>query len=371
MRASAAVAGGALAGACRSTSGPEVTDPTAQVAAVRGTDLDAMTRDVLDALGGVGTVVHEGESVFIKPNMVSLSGAVTNNVFAMGECTKPEILVALAEECLLAGASEVIIGDGAHALTLPWAYALTLDRTRNLAAEAVRLTSQYGRTVRVASLETESPSWVEVPTSTYLGTIAVSSLVANADRVISVPVAKTHSWAQLTLSLKNFIGVTPMSRYGDIPHQIFDRGVLFDHSSPQAIAAIYLDVVEGVRPDLAIVDFSIGVEGNGPCLHHGGSTVDVRDRLGSWMLLASTDLVAADATAARIMHHDPGHVAQLIMAYARGMGEFRENRIAMLGERLGDLRMSWAPADLRSRASGAVGEAAVGCPGCGQVRMGG
>ena len=53
---------------------------------------------------------------------------------------------------------------------------------------------------------------MEVPNGISLGRVAVSSLVLNADRVISVPVAKTHSWAYLTLSLKNFIGITPLER---------------------------------------------------------------------------------------------------------------------------------------------------------------
>lgn len=358
VRVSAVVTGSALAGACRgSSTGPSVT-PTARVAAVRGSNLAAMTRDVLDALGGVQTVVHDGETVFIKPNMVSLPGAPWNNVFAYGECTKPEILVALAEACLDAGAAEVTIGDGSHALSLPWTYARTLDGSRNLAEEAARLGATYGRPVRVASLEVDSPSWVEVPSGTPLGTIAVSSLVANADRVISVPVAKTHSWAQLTLSLKNFVGVTPLERYGDIANGVFDRGVVFDHSSPSAIAAIYLDVVQGVEPDLAIVDFSIGVEGDGPCLHHGGTTVDVRERLGSWLLLASTDLVAADATAARIMSHDPARVAQLTMGYERGLGEIREDWIELVGERLDDLRISWDAAQLRNQQQSRCGH----CP---------
>jgi uncharacterized protein (DUF362 family) len=357
VRASALAAGGAVAGACLgSTTGPSAT--TAQVAAVRGTNLGTMTRDVLDALGGIQTVVHEGETVFIKPNMVSLPAAGWSNVFAAGECTKPEILIAVAEACLEAGAAEVTIGDGSHQPSLNWEHATTLDGSKNLAGEAARLSSAYGRPVRVASLEVDSPAWVEVPSGTYLGTIAVSSLVARADRVISVPVAKTHSWAQLTLSLKNFIGVTPLERYGDIPNGIMDRGVVLDHSSPRAIAAIYLDIVQGVQPDLAIVDFSIGVEGDGPNLHHGGRTVDMRDRLGSWLLLASTDLVATDATAARIMSHDPARMAQLAMGYEMGMGEIHEDRIGLLGERLDDLRVSWSAADLRNQSVSSRG----GCP---------
>jgi len=345
---SACAAASALVSGCSKTpTGP--VEPTARVAAVRGTDLYAMTRDVMDGLGGIETVVHQGETVFIKPNMVTLPWAGNRNPFALGECTKSEIVVAVAEQCLEAGAAEVIIGDGSHAPVLHWEHATTLDGSANLAGEAARLSSQYGRTVRVASLEVDSPEWVEVPSSTYLGTVAVSSLVAHADRVISIPVAKTHSWAQLTLALKNFIGITPLERYGDLPNGVADRGIVFDHSSPRAIAAIYLDIVQGVKPDLAIIDFSIGVEGDGPNLSHGGRTVDLRDRQGSWFLLASTDLVAADATASRIMSHDPTGIIQLVMGFERGMGEIREDRIELLGERLEDLRVPWSSARLQNQ----------------------
>lgn len=353
VRTSALAAGGALLGSCHHSSTgppelvpPEVTDPTAQVAAVRGTNLRDMTRDVLDAIGGIGTVVRPGETVFIKPNMVTLPAAGYSNVFAMGECTKPEVLIAVAEACLEAGASAVTIGDGSHRPVLEWQHARTLDGATDLAREAVRLTEQWSRPVRVASLEVDSPQWVEVPSTTYLGAISVSSLVKDADRVISVPVAKTHSWAQLTLSLKNFVGIAPLWRYGDLQNGIADRGVVFDHSTPQAIAAIYLDMVRGVRPDLALIDFSYGVEGNGPNLHHGGRTVDMRERLGSWLLLASTDLVAADTTAAWIMSHAPEEQVQLTMAHAMGLGENRLSRIEVTGERLADLRVPWSPANV-------------------------
>ncbi len=366
LRTSTLALGAAAAGACASTSTdpedvepPEVVDPTARVYAVTGTDLASMTRRLLDDLGGIGSVVHEGESVFIKPNMVTLPWAPNGDVFATGECTKPEILVAVAEACLQAGAREVTIGDGSHAVELPWASATTLDHSANLAAEVARLGAAYGRPVRVASLEADSPEWVEVPSTTYLGPISVSGLVAGADRVISVPVAKTHSWAQLTLSLKNFVGIAPLWRYGDLPNGIPDRGVVFDHGSPAAIAAIYLDMVRGVEPDLAIIDFSIGVEGNGPTLSHGGRTVDMRDRLGSFLLLASTDLVAADTIAAWIMSHDPGDVVQLGMARAKGLGEARPERIEVVGASLRDLRVPWMPAQLRNVAP----TAQAVCPG--------
>ena len=73
---------------------------TAQVAAIRGDNLDSMTRDAIDAIGGMKTIVNQGDTVFIKPNFVTFPWAGTNNCFHGGECTKTEILIAVAEECL-------------------------------------------------------------------------------------------------------------------------------------------------------------------------------------------------------------------------------------------------------------------------------
>ena len=322
-------------------------DENSQVAAILGDNLDSMTRDAVDALGGMKTIVSEGETVFIKPNFVSFPWAQYNNCFQIGECTKPEIVIAVTEECLKAGASEVIIGDGSHLPTFEWQYAITLDGSKNLSNEATRLSSLYDGKVTLACLENDSPAWIDIPSVTSLNHIAISSLVASADKVISIPVAKTHSWAQLTLALKNFIGITPLSRYAQlIDNTWWNRGT-FDHSSPQAIAQVYLDIVKSIKPDLSIIDFSIGVEGDGPTLDYGGSTVNTIDRLGSWAIIASTDIMAADATAARMMSHDTEKIRQLTMGFNMELGEIREQYIEILGEKLDNLRMPWKPATLK------------------------
>ncbi|NIN70707.1 MAG: DUF362 domain-containing protein [Gemmatimonadetes bacterium] len=354
VRLSAMAVGGAAVGGCGTagsqgptTPDPEVpVEPTASVAAVRGTDLYSMTRDVLEGVGGIESVVHEGETVFIKPNMVTLPWASNGNVFHNGECTKPEILIATAEECLRVGAAEVVIGDGSQMASFDWTEATTLDGSTNLVVEAERLSTEYAGNCWVACLEADSPAWDEVPSSTYLGTIATSSLVTRADHVITVPVAKTHCWAQLTLGLKNFVGVTSLARYAGTAN---DRGVVFDHGSTRSIAEIYLDVVRGAQVDLSIIDFSIGIEGDGPTTGHSGRTVDMRDRLGSWLLLASTDVVAADAMAAQVMNHNPHSITQLYMASSLGLGEYRPDYIELVGADLDDLRVAWAPAVLRNR----------------------
>ncbi|MBN1654404.1 MAG: DUF362 domain-containing protein [Deltaproteobacteria bacterium] len=333
----------------------DASQPAATVATIKGNDLDAMTRDALEALGGVGRIVMEGDTVFIKPNMIALPSASVYDGFGSGECTKPEILLAVAEECLKAGARDVIIGDASQRKTFDWRYAHTLDRSTNLVDQAQRLGSRYSGKIRFACLGEDSQQLVDIPTSTSLGTISIASLVAHADRIISVPVAKTHIVAQLSLSLKNFVGVTALGKYAStIPIQAADGGEAlwrtpaFDHSSPEAIAAIYLDVVEALKPDLAIIDASIGVEGNGPAITSGGTTVNMKDRLGSWLLIASTDLVAADATAARVMSHDPADIKQIGMASHRGLGVMNSERIEIVGERLKDITVPWKKATLTS-----------------------
>jgi uncharacterized protein (DUF362 family) len=319
----------------------------ARVSAVKGNNLDSMTRDAVDALGGMKSIVNKGETVFIKPNFVTFPWAQYTNCFHNGECTKPEIIIAAAEECLKAGASEVIIGDGSHLPKFEWQYAVTLDGSTNLVKEAKRLSSLYEGKVWLACLETDSPGWTEIPSATPLNKIAISNLVSNADKVISIPVAKTHSWAQLTLAMKNFIGITPLSRYAQLINNTWWNRGSFDHSSPGAIAQVYLDIVKSIKPALSIIDFSIGIEGDGPSIDLGGSTLNVKDRLGSWAVIASKDILAADATAARIMNHDLKNIKQLTMGFDMGLGEIRDESIAMLGEKPENLKIDWRPARLK------------------------
>jgi len=327
--------------------------PNTQVstlAAVRGDHLPGMTAEALQTLGGIEKIVHEGETVFIKPNMVTLPWSQSASCFLSGECTKTEIIVTVAEECLKAGASEVIIGDGSQMYSFDWRRATTLDLKTNLVTESERLNSKYSGKVRLACLETDSPGWVEIPSRTSLGKIAISSLILHTDRVISIAVAKTHAWAQLTLSLKNFIGITPMEQYAMwMPSGYWDRGKILDHSSPQAIGQVYLDIAEAVQPDLAIIDFSFCVEGDGPTSgENNGTTLNMKDRLGSWLILASTDPVAADAVAARVMSHDVTQIKHLQLASKMGLGQIAESNINILGENLSQIQVEWKPAVLKN-----------------------
>jgi uncharacterized protein (DUF362 family) len=58
--------------------------------------------------------------------------------------------------------------------------------------------------------------------------------------------------------------------------------------------------------------------------------------MGNWAMVASKDIMAADATAARIMNHDVNGIKQLTMGLNMG-----------LGEKIDNLRVSWKAARLK------------------------
>lgn len=342
MRATLALGASQCLGGCRSIDPPFApTAKSVRVAAVRGSNLFKMTRDALAAFGGAKAIVSPGDTVFIKPNFCT-AGFLRVDGVASGSCTKPDIVIALAEECLLAGAAKVIVGDGGQAQHFSWKELHTVDGSTNLSQEYHRLNAAYPGAFHLACLIGDSPAWDPVASpNTDLGRIYVSSLVSRADKIISVPVLKTHMITQVTASLKNFVGATSTEDYGfGTP----SRMTL--HNAIGGIEQCLLDICHALRPDFTIIDASICGEGNGPTIIPGvmGATVDMRDRLGDWLLLASDDLAAADATASRVIGHNPDRIRHLRMAYEQGIGQTRQERIEIVGDTLDALRVDWQPA---------------------------
>ncbi len=315
------------------------TNAGATVATATGRDLFEMTHRALASLGGMGRMMQPGETVFIKMNLLEI-GLGRDNAMTAGACSKVEVALAAAEACLQAGASRVTIGDGSQVYAFDWEEVVTLDGSSHAAAEVARLNAIYDDRVALACLNRDSDAWDPVPSPrTDLGEILVSSLVSRADRIISIPVLKTHRLAQLSSGLKNFVGVAPISVYGGGTE---DTGRSALHWAAGGVESCFLDVCTALQPDLTIVDASIGLEGTGPWARpNEGVRVDLRHRLGDWLVLASFDPVAADATAARVIGHDPHTVRHLARAYDGGLGQIRNDMITVVGPPIADVRVEW------------------------------
>ena len=129
-----------------------------------------------------------------------------------------------------------------------------------------------------------------------------------------MPKLKTHHWAGITCSMKNLFGVVPGAVYGWPKNLLHFRGI--DES--------ILDLVATVRPHLAIVDGVVGMEGDGPIMGTPKA---------AGVILMGRDVVAVDASAARVMGLRPERVRYLAEA-ARFLGHVDAARIPMRGEAL-------------------------------------
>ncbi len=251
----------------------------------------ALVRKAVKALGGMGRFVKKGSKVLIKPN---IAFARPPEVAAN---TNPEVVAELVRLCFEAGAKEVIVLD--HTLA-------PARVSYEMSGIAKAVEAQGGRMVYVDQRDFVP---IEVPKGKILSAYDVRVLkqVLDADVFINVPVAKTHSSARLTLGMKNLMGV------------IQDRGAW--HRSGDLHQCI-ADFVTAVKPHLTIIDAINIMTSGGP---GGPGRLERKDTI-----IASTDIVAADAYATTLFGLTPKDVPHIIKAAELGVGVADLNKIKIV-----------------------------------------
>jgi uncharacterized protein (DUF362 family) len=235
--------------------------------------------------------------VLLKPNFVEYRSEAPIN-------THPLVIIAAADACLRAGAAEVVVAEGpGHRRDIEYLLTATglFDHLREAGVRFVDLNHDDVRRVRLASRFTD------------LDSLMLPVELLAADVIISLPKLKTHHWAGITASMKNFFGVVPGAVYGWPKNLLHFRGI---HNS-------IVDLVATVKPALTIVDAVEAMEGDGPIMGTGRRT---------GFLAVGKDLVAVDSTCARVMGIDPAKIPYLSMA-SRFLGNLDERKIVHRGER--------------------------------------
>jgi uncharacterized protein (DUF362 family) len=314
-------------------------------------DLYDMGRRAAQALGIHPESDFSGKSVFIKPNFMSMGLGHPFDPH-LGECTKAEIVVGIAEQCLRAGADKVTIGDGARQVAWDWSSIVFLKDCRvfgktDLKEAVAWLKAAYPRQQVELFCLNAVDEWEHIPSSSdheiMLQGLKIARSFYDADHVISVPVMKTHLMADLSFSMKNLVGVTPIvAPYGSGAFARYALHLAYADARSggvenAGIAGCFTDILRWRKSvgkeDFAIIDCSIGLEGDGPTIIMDlGKPIDIRERnpSGKYFLLASKDLVAADATASRVANQEPRSLQQLRMAANLGLGEI--DRIRIVGD---------------------------------------
>lgn len=276
--------------ACRPRQGAEMTqrrpspppaDDQAYLAVARGADPATITRRAVAALGGIERFVRAGDEVIIKPNI-----CVNYHPPEYAATTNPTVVATLVTLCLEAGARRVRVMDMPFGGTPESAYAV----------------SGIGEAVQAAGGQMEVMSPVKfarftIPEGRDLTSWEVYRDILEADVLINVPIAKHHSLARLSLGGKNLLGVIRD------PNQMH-------RNLGQRIA----DLVSLIRPTLTVVDAVRILVTHGPT---GGSLNDVQQRD---TVIASHDIVAADAYAATLFNLSGADIGYVKAAAEMGLG---------------------------------------------------
>lgn len=285
---------------------PPFARPASKVAIRRAASYEIdLSAVILETLQEFGLPV-KGKRVLLKPNFVEPDPEQVIN-------THPAVVAAARESFLRLGAASVLVGEGpAH------------ERDTEAIVETIGLREYLGPLAGVfVDLNLDDVEAAPLKTrASRLKKLYLPKTVLGADFVVSIPKLKTHHWAGVTLALKNMFGIVPGCCYG------WPKNVLHWAGIDRSI----LDINCTVRPDFAIVDGIVGMEGNGP-IQGIAKTCGV--------LIMGDDPVAVDATAARVMGLDPARIGYVAKAGTL-LGHLKEDKISQLGESIAAVRTPFA-----------------------------
>jgi uncharacterized protein (DUF362 family) len=252
-----------------------------RMAIVRNGEPDALVRKALDVFGGMGAFVKPGANVIIKPNI-----CVAYRSYDQAATTNPWVVGALVKLCLEAGASRVRVMDNPFDGTAQQAYkysGIQQEVEANGGKMEVMSSIKYTR--------------VDIPQGLDFKSASIYDEILNADVLINVPIAKSHSLATLTLGMKNLLGVV-QNRPG------------FHSNLGQRLA----DLSSLIRPALTVVDAVRILTSGGPT---GGDPAAVQ-KLDT--LIVSPDIVATDAYAATLFGMSGADLDYVVAGAAMGLG---------------------------------------------------
>ena len=259
-------------------------------------DLESVVGAALAELGITNESIS-GRRVVLKPNLVESSrGAQHIN-------THPEVVRATAAVFKRLGAESVVVAEGAG----------HRRDTQLILEESGMAEVLLDDRIPFVDLNYDSP-WRRPNEGSFtpLRNLVFPQTLRRADLIVSMPKLKLHHWVGVTLSMKNLFGTMPSSYYG------WPKNVLHLLGIENSI----LDITTTLRPQLAIVDGIVGMEGDGPVVgepRHAG------------VLVAGTLLPSVDATCSRIMGLKPERIGYLADA-AANLGPIRKSAIAQRGE---------------------------------------
>lgn len=159
------------------------------VSIVQGDDVYAMLREGVKLLGGFEKLDIKGKSILIKPNIV--------NRYSSPASTNPLLIKYLIRLLHEYEVSRVLVGDMSAIFAFP---------TKKNAEKSGIWRAIQDEDMVFMPLEKYGWAEVDIPNGKFVKKALVSEVIYQVEKIINVPVIKTHSYAHYSIALKNFIG---------------------------------------------------------------------------------------------------------------------------------------------------------------------
>jgi uncharacterized protein (DUF362 family)/Pyruvate/2-oxoacid:ferredoxin oxidoreductase delta subunit len=266
---------------------------------------DALRR-ALTLIGGWGEVAKKGSRILVKPNMLSAKPPES------GVDTHPVVVQAVVELLTEEGA-EVLIGDSPGGI-------IKGGLSRYWEVSGYKKVSEITG-AKLVSLEEDSKE-ISVPDGIIYRKLYISAAALEVDAIITLPKLKTHDLTLFTGAVKNLLGLIPGLGKAEFHKRC---------PKPDDLGEALVDIFSAMKPQMAILDAIVGMEGGGPV---SGKLRDIG------VILASRDSVALDTVAQAMIGLEPFDVPTTKAAAKRNLGVSSLKEIEVLGEPLEKVRIN-------------------------------
>ncbi len=157
---------------------------------------------------------------------------------------------------------------------------------------------------------------------TNLDEFYIGGMGLDIDVLISLPKLKTHHFTGITCSIKNLLGMAAGTIYG------WPKNLFHVIGLDKSIADLFVSI----KPDFAIVDGVVAMEGNGPL--HGESVQ-------CGLIIMGDNLPAVDAVCAGLIGLDPLKIDYLKLIETKGFN-IRIESIRQLGKTVDQCKRRFA-----------------------------
>jgi uncharacterized protein (DUF362 family) len=316
------------------TPNPQTTAAIGQINAYEVSQLRSKLQEMFQQLGGLADIIRPGARVAIKPNLTGGTWsdpqlpAPPTELFV----THPALVQALSELLIDAGAGHIRIveGLGDEAIFQAWGYADVASRVN---AELIDLCKP--------APYSDFVMFPVGPGRQIYDVFYMNAALKEVDVLTSFAKMKCHSTTGVTLSLKNLIGLPPISLYRRDETQnhrsAFHESTEYDRRLPRV--AIDLNLAMPVH--LALVDGIKTVEGGAGAWDTGYNPVQ------PGLVVASKNPVVTDTVSAALMGFDPDAPSgsypfsyadnHLFLAREAGLGTNRLQEINVVGAELANI----------------------------------